>query len=165
LTQIDTPKVKIGNKATLTFDAFPNKTFTGKVVSIDTIGSVSSGVTTYPAVIKLDTQVPEIFSNMTTSATIITQIKDNVFLVPTSAVQTQNEQSTVRVLKNNKINQVTVETGLSSSTQVEITSGLSEGDTVITSVISSSQNGQTGSSQTQSPFSGIGGGGAFRMGQ
>lgn len=32
LTQIDAPKVKVGNKATLTFDAFPGKTFTGKVV-------------------------------------------------------------------------------------------------------------------------------------
>lgn len=165
LTQIDTPKVKIDNKATLTFDAFPNKTYTGKVVSIDTIGSVSSGVTTYPAVIKLDTQNPEIFSNMTASATIITQVKDNVLLVPTSAVQTQNEQPTVRVLKNGKVEQIDVETGLSSTTQIEISSGLSEGDTVVTSVISSSQNGQS-TSQTQSPFSGIGGGGgAFRMGR
>ncbi|HLD24584.1 MAG TPA: efflux RND transporter periplasmic adaptor subunit, partial [Patescibacteria group bacterium] len=50
ITQIDAPKVKAGNKATLTFDAFPDKTFTGEVVSIDTIGSESSGVTTYPAI-------------------------------------------------------------------------------------------------------------------
>jgi len=157
LTQIDTPKVKVGNRATLTFDAFPGKTFTGKVVSIDTIGSVSSGVTTYPAVIKLDTEVPEIFSNMTASASIITQMKDNVLLVPVSAVQTQNGQSTVRVIKNGKMEQVNVETGLSSSTQVEIISGISEGDEVITSVISNGGTGQQ-RTQTQSVFGGFGGG-------
>lgn len=162
LTQVDTPKVKVGNKAILTFDAFPGKTFTGKVVSIDTIGTVSSGVTTYPAVIKLDTEVPEIFSNMTASANIITQIKDNVLLVPTSAVQTQNEESTVKILKNGKVEQVSVETGLSSSTQMEIVSGLAEGDTVVTSTISTDQTGQQRNGQTQSPFSGMGGG-AFRM--
>ena len=164
LTQVDTPKVKVGNKATLTFDAFPGKTFTGKVVSIDTIGTVSSGVTTYPAVIKLDTEVPEIFSNMTASANIITQIKDNVLLVPTSAVQTQDEESTVRVIKNGQVEQVSVETGLSSSTQMEIVSGLAEGDTVVTSTISTDQTGQQRNGQTQSPFSGMGGG-AFRMGR
>ncbi|OIO13041.1 hypothetical protein COV53_00695 [Candidatus Gottesmanbacteria bacterium CG11_big_fil_rev_8_21_14_0_20_37_11] len=165
LTQIDTPKVKVEDKATLTFDAFPGKTFTGKVVSIDTIGSVSSGVTTYPAVIKLDTEVPEIFSNMTASATIMTQIKDNVILIPSSAVQTQNEQQTVRVLKNGNMEQVDVETGISSSTQTEIVSGLSEGDEIVTSVVFSTTNGQQRSGQTQSPFSSFGGGGSIRMGR
>lgn len=158
LTQIDTPKVAVGNRATLTFDAFPGKTFTGKIVSIDTIGTVSSGVTTYTATIKLDTEAPEIFSNMTATANIITQIKDNVLLVPTSAVQTANGESSVRVMKNGKMEQVNVETGLSSSTQVEIVSGLSEGDTVVTSTITSSGTGQQRSNQTQSPFGGLGGG-------
>lgn len=154
LTQIDTPKVKIDNKVTLTFDAFPGKTFTGKVISIDTIGSVSSGVTTYPAVIKLDSEASDIFSNMTATANIITQIKDDVILIPLNAVQTQNGQPVVRVLKNGKIEQVEVEKGLSSSTQIEIVSGLNEGDIVITSLTSSSVS--NGNSQTQSPFGGFG---------
>lgn len=159
LTQIDTPKVKVGNKATLTFDAFPGVTYTGKIISIDTIGAVSSGVTTYPAAIKLDTEVPEIFSNMTATANIITQVKDNVLLVPTSAVQTQNGQSTVKILKNNQITSVNVEIGPTSSTQVEIVSGLSEGDAVVTSTISTGTTGQ--SNQTQSVFSGLGGNRSF----
>ncbi|MBI2617288.1 efflux RND transporter periplasmic adaptor subunit [Candidatus Gottesmanbacteria bacterium] len=162
VTQIDTPKIKIGDSATLTFDAFPGKTFTGKVVSIDTIGTVNSGVTTYPAVIKLDTQEANIFSNMSASANIITQRKDNVLLVPSSSVQTQNDSSYVRVLKNGKIEQVSVETGLSSGTQIEIMSGISEGETIVTSISSiTSSGGQR--NQSQSPFSSFGGGGAFRM--
>lgn len=166
LTQIDVSKVKVGNKVTVTFDAYSGKTYTGKVISVDTVGSVSSGVTSYEAVIMLDTQNPEILPNMNASASIITQTKDDVLLVPTSAVQTQNGQSFVRIMQNGTVAQVPVETGLSSDTQIEIVSGLSEGDTVITS-ITTTTTGQ-GNNQTQSPFGmfggsrNFGGGGAVR---
>lgn len=162
LTQVDAPKIKIGNQATLTLDAFPGKTFTGNVISIDTIGIISSGVTTYPAFIQLDTGAEEIFPNMSAQANIITQTKDNIILVPQSAVQTQNEQSLVQVLKNGNPQIVSVETGLASNSQIEIISGLAEGDIVITSVIQSTAASQR-SNQTPSSFGALGGGGgAFR---
>jgi multidrug efflux pump subunit AcrA (membrane-fusion protein) len=130
------------------------------VISIDTVGSVSSGVTSYPAVITFDTDVPEVFSNMSAQASIITETKSGVILVPTSAVQTQNGQSTVRVMRNNQEETVAVETGLSSGTQIEIVSGLHEGDTIVTSAATlvPAQSG----GQTTSPFSGMSGpGGGF----
>jgi len=159
LTEIDVPKVQIENQATLTLDALPGKSYTGKIVSIDSTGSVSSGVTSYVAYIKLDTDSEEIFPNMAAQAKIITQVKDNVLLVPSSAVQTQNGEVYVRVLQKGKVNEVNIETGLSSSTQTEITSGLSEGDSVVTNIL---QNTTTSSqNSSQSPFSGFGGG-SFR---
>lgn len=158
LTQIDTPKVKIGNKVTITFDALPNKTYTGKIISIDTIGSVNQGVTTYPAFIKLVTDVPQIYSNMTANANIITEIKDNVLLVPSSSIQNQNGNYTVRIMKNGKEVEINIEIGSQSSTQTEIISGLSAGDVVITSRQTSTSSRQS-SNQTRSPFSGFGGGG------
>lgn len=160
LSEIDVPQVKAGDKATVTFDAFPGKTFTGKVTSIDTTGSVTSGVTTYPAAIVLDTEVSGLLANMSASVSIITAVKDDVLSVPTSAIQTSNGESTVRVMKNGQITSVTVTTGITSDTETEITSGLSEGDTVVTSTISTSQT-TTGTST--SPFGGnlrFGGGGA-----
>ncbi len=158
LTEIDVPKVKMGDKATITVDALSGKTFTGKVVSIDAIGTVSSGVTTYLAVIQLDENSPEIFSNMSSSASIITDIKNDVLLVPSSSIQTQNGQSQARVMKGKTVNQVNVEIGLSSGTQTEVVSGLSEGDVVITGTTSSTTN-RSSSSQTQSPFNSLGRGG------
>lgn len=155
LTEIDVPKVKIGNKVTLTMDALLGKTYTGKIVSIDTTGVVSSGVTNYSGYIKLDSDAPEIYPNMSVQANIITQVKDNALLVPVSAVQTQNSTSTVRVMKNNQVSTVNVETGLSTSTEIEIVSGLSEGDTVVTNSVSTVTGG---SSQSSSPFSLFGGG-------
>lgn len=155
LTEIDVIKVKIGNKATVIFDALPGKTFTGEVISIDTIGAVSSGVTVYPAVIGLDAEVPGILPNMAVNTKIITNILDNMVLVPSAAVQTANGQSTVRIFKNGQASQVPVEAGGSNDTETAIISGINEGDAVITSVTGAkTSNPQTGAS---SPFSALGG--------
>jgi HlyD family secretion protein len=150
--------VKAGQKATVIFDAFPNKTFTGIVSSINTTGSVSSGVTTYPTTINLDTANPSIYANMSATASIIINSKDSILYVPTAAVQNQNGQGVVRVLKNGQVQDVTVETGISSDTDIEIVSGLNEGDEVVTAVTNPTT---TSSSSTTSPFGirtgGIGG--------
>ncbi len=155
LTEIDVPKIKIGDKATIIFDAFSDKTFTGKVISIDTVGSVSSGVTNYPTVILLDTKSNAILPNMGISASIITNTKDEVLLVSSSAVKTDNNGSSyVQILTNGKPVNINVEAGLSSDTQTEIVSGLKEGDTIITSTTEATT---TTSTQTQSVFGGFGG--------
>jgi RND family efflux transporter MFP subunit len=152
LTEIDAPNVQIGNKATIILDAYPDKTFVGKVISIDRVGTVSSGVTNYLAVILLDSDGQGIYPNMSATATIILNSKADVLLVPTSAITTQDGTSTVQVMVDKKTRAVTVETGLSSDTQIEITSGLKEGDVVVTGTTTS-----TSTSQTTSPFSVFGG--------
>lgn len=152
VTQIDAPKIKAGNKVTLTFDAFGEKTYTGEVVSVDTIGAESSGVTTYPAIVKLDAPLEGLLPNMSATASIITATKNDVLLVPTTALTTTNGQTTVRVMKNKTVSQVTVETGLASDSQTEIISGLSEGDTIVTSVSAGSTKTTTGTTSVFSPF-------------
>jgi macrolide-specific efflux system membrane fusion protein len=163
LSEIDVPKVKVGQKVTMTLDAFPGKTFTGKVSTIDTNGSVSSGVTTYPAVITFDIAPKAMYPNMAVSATIITDVKNDVILVPSAAIQTANGESQVRVMRNGQVTAVPVEAGEQNDTQTEIISGIREGDIVVTGV--TNQNTSQGSQQNTSPFGGRGfGGGAFRPG-
>lgn len=161
LTQIDVPRIKNGLKATVTFDSLPDKTYTGKVISVDTVGTTSSGVTSYPAVVKLDTTPAEILPNMAASGSIVIETKSDVLLIPSTAVQ----NGTVRVMKNGQVTEVSVETGLVSDSQTEILSGLSEGDEVITGTVSSA----TTRTQTTSPFNsfgrGVGGGGTFIRGR
>lgn len=153
LSEVDVSKVKTNQKATVTLDSLPGKTFTGKVKSIDRTGTVNSGVTNYPVIIQLDTSVPEILPNMAATANIILDSKDNVLLVPSAAVQNIQGESQVRVLKNGKVQSLTVQTGLASDTQTEITSGLSEGDEVIIGTIETiTQRSST------SPFGSFGGG-------
>ncbi len=150
VAEVDAPQIKVGQAATITFDALPNKTFTGKVMGMNTTGAVASGVTTYPTVIQLDdTTDASVLPNMSATANIITKVDDNVLLVPSAAVQTVGTASTVRVLKNGQLSTVPVQTGDTSNSQTVITSGLSEGQTVVTSIASASTT-STGSS----PFSG-----------
>lgn len=156
LTEIDVVKIKPGQKVTLTLDAHPDKTFTGKVSALNTNGSVSSGVTTYPATITFDTAVDTIYPNMAVNATIITSVKSNVILVSSGAVQTANGQSTVRVMRNGQVTSVPVEVGDSNDTQTEIVAGINEGDEVITGQTGTSTTGSTGT--TTSPFGNTRGG-------
>lgn len=151
ISEVDVPQIKVGQQATITFDALTNKSFTGKVEGINTTGVVSSGVTTYPAVIVLDESEGDILPNMSATANIITKIDNNVLLVPSASVQTTGATSTVKVLRNGQVTTVPVEIGDSSDSQTVITSGLSEGETVITGSISTSTS-------STSPFSG------FRLG-
>lgn len=163
VSEVDAPKLKQGQKATITLDAFPGKTFVGSVDQMDTVGTVNSGVVTYTIYITFVAPPSTIQSGMSATVNIQTARKDDVLTVPLAAVQKQGNQSVVRVLKNGNITQVPVETGLASDTQIEIASGLSEGDTVVTSVVSQNRTGQT-----TSPFGAFGsrgfGGGALRGG-
>src|SRR3989344_3160148 len=154
LSEIDVTKVSIGDSVTVVLDAFSGKAFTGKVISVDTIGSSSSGVTTYPAVIALDTEAPEILPNMSATASIITAIKENDLLIPSTAIQSQNNGTTVKVVNHGKTESVTVEIGESSDSLIEIVSGLNEGDEVVTNPAVST-NAAAG--QTKSVFSSFGG--------
>jgi len=156
LSEVDVPKVKIGQKVIITLDSIPDKTFTGHVMAVDKVGSVSSNVTTYSTIIRFDSGIPEILPNMSASAKIVTTIANGVLYVPSVAVTTANGSSTVRIMKNDQEVVTIVETGVSNDTQVEIKSGVNEGDTVVTGTVSSAGSTTTG---TRSIFSGFGGGG------
>jgi len=155
LTEIDIVKVKANQKVTLTLDAYPDNSFTGKVLAVNTSGSISSGVTSYPVTILLDPVTVDVYPNMAVSVEIITEIKTDVLLVPSIAIQTANGQSVVEIIKDGKISTVQVEVGSSNDSQTEILSGLEEGDEVVTSTITSQSSSQS-QSTTTSPFSGIG---------
>jgi RND family efflux transporter MFP subunit len=160
LSEIDVSRVQLDQKTTIVFDSLENKTFTGKVVGVDRIGQTSSGVTQYPAIIQLDTASEQILPNMTATAKIVIDQKDNALLVPTAAVQTQNGSSFVKVLEKGQVQSVSVETGLTSDDQIEIVSGLEEGTEVITNTIATNSSSQ---GNTTSPFGGAGGAGFVRM--
>jgi len=155
LSELDVPVVKSGQKATITFDSLPDKTFTGKVVSVDRLGTATNGVTNYPVIVQFDASSEEVLPNMAVSVNIIIETKDNVLIVPSSAIQKQNGQNVVTVLENGKERQRQVEVGISSETQTEIISGLSEGEVVITGRLTGAKI-QPGSSPFGMPMGGAG---------
>lgn len=159
VSETDISSLKIGEEATVTLDATGNKTFAGKVATVDNIGAVTSGVTNYKVLITFDSEAPGVLPNMAASAKIITNVKNDVVLVPSAAVQTTGGQPTVRIMRNGNPVSVPVEVGDSNDTQTEIVSGVNDGDTVVTGVTNARTT--TGTSGAVSPFGG-GGGGAFR---
>lgn len=158
VSEIDVPLLEVAQKATVTLDSIPAKTFTGEVVTVDRVGSITSGVSNYPVIIQLDTGSKDVLSNMAATAEIIVNRKENVLAVPSSAVQERDGQTFVQVLEGGVPKFVAVKTGLESLRRVEIISGLSEGDKVITSTLSTSTVEEGG----QSPF-GSSGGGMMKM--
>ncbi|PIS08986.1 hypothetical protein COT75_03945 [Candidatus Beckwithbacteria bacterium CG10_big_fil_rev_8_21_14_0_10_34_10] len=158
LSEIDVSRVEIGQKATVILDSIPNKTFTGKVMGVDRIGQVDSGVTQYPAIIELDSSAEQILPNMAVTVSITIERKNDVLMVPSGVIQSQGDENYVSVLMGNKQESVLVEIGLSSDTQTEIVSGLSEGDLVVNGSVSSAGSQQNGTS----PFGG-GVGGIMRI--
>lgn len=154
LSEIDVPNVKIGQKATVTFDSISGKTFTGTVATVDRIGTVLSNVTSYGVNIKLDSGSDLILPNMAATADIISATATDVLEVPSAALVTQSDGSTIAktYVKGAEVD-APVEVGISSDTMTEIKSGLSEGEEVITGT---KTTGAT-SSTTRSIFSGAGG--------
>jgi len=105
---------------------------------------------------------------MSVSVNVITNAKQNVLMVPNSAVKTKDGTYYVLVLGSPTPTEKVVEIGLSDDTNTEITNGLAEGDQVVTRTISgttsTSKTSSTTNSTTRSLFGAGGGGGGIRPG-
>lgn len=140
LNEVDVAKVKEGQKATLTFDAISGLALTGQVAEVALVGTVSQGVVTYAVKIAFDTQDERVKSGMSVSAAVVTDVKQNVLLVPNSSVKSSGDNSYVEMLENGAPRQMQVRTGLSNDTATEIVSGLKEGDKVITQTVTAASS-------------------------
>ena len=162
VNEVDISNVKIGQKVTLTFDALPDFTATGTVESMDSLGTVSSGVVTYDVKIKFDQISDKIKPGMSTTAAIITGSETDVIMVPTSAIKTTNGQSYVQVMQSDGTpKEVNVQLGNSNDADTVITSGVNAGDKVVTQTIkagsASSAAGSSGGNNAARGFRAFGG--------
>jgi HlyD family secretion protein len=176
LNEVDAAKVKIGQKATMTFDAIGDLTITGEVSEVDTLGTVSSGVVTYGVTIILDTQDDQVKPGMSVSASIITEARQDVLLVPNSAVKASGDENYVEIIKDDSVSSEQTTTtgavskimpkrqivvvGLSNDTMTEIISGIKEGDQIVTqtSTSTTSSSQKTTSTSNNSLFNMTSGG-------
>lgn len=172
LNETDVSNIKLNQKATITFDALEDLTITGKVIDVDTLGTVTQGVVEYGATISLDTEDERVKPGMTLMADIITEVKQDVLLVPTSALKKQsgvyyvqkiensnnNTASVSESLKTSDLKSQEIQIGSANDTMTEITSGLKEGDVIVKTTQTTSSSNQSSSVST-----GRGAGGEFQM--
>lgn len=159
LNEVDAAKVKVGQKVTLTFSAIDGLTVTGSVGEADLIGTVTQNVVSFKVKILFDTQDDRVKPGMSASASIITDVKQDVLMAPSAAVKTNGGQSYVQALVNGSPVQHNVTVGISNDTDTEISGDIKEGDEVVTQTITATA-AKTSTTQQSSILQGLGGGGA-----
>jgi len=144
--ETDIGNIRIGQEATFTVDAFTDKKFTARVSKIsqtdvtnswDTSSSSSSASSSTSVIyyyVTLDVDDPEnlLLPAMTARVVINTADRNDALVVPLSTLKTDAAGSYVFVLQEDGTQETRyVETGIYSDEYVEILSGLSEGELVV----------------------------------
>ena len=132
--------MKEGQDVRITADAIPDKTFEGVVTNVSSAGTTTSGTTTYPVTIRID-DYGELLPGMNATAEIEVASADNALSIPNAAVirgnyvlVTADSPSAANADPSMTAPEgyvyVKVETGISDNDYIQITSGLTEEDTV-----------------------------------
>lgn len=131
--QQDVAAVQAGQAASITFDARPGETFTGTVRSVVPKKASSSGAVTYTVFVSVDKAPAGLLPGMTADADIIVAERKNVLTVPRRSIRaTANATINLSVVQNGRTTSRSVKIGLVGDQNVEILSGLEEGDQVVT---------------------------------
>jgi HlyD family secretion protein len=133
--EADLGQVKLGQHVTFTVDAYPNETFAGTVSQIRISPKVTNNVVTYTVIVNAPNPDEKLFPGMTASIRINIQSEEGI-LVPMEAVQFNVETrliASLRVKSNGKIEERTVQTGISDGVSIIVHSGIAEGEEVIVS--------------------------------
>lgn len=139
IDELDIGSVAVGQTVEITADAVEGKTYTGTVTRVSVAGTTSGGITTYPVTVRID-ETDGLLPGMNVDAEIVLDQAEDVLAIPSGAV---NRGDTVLITADspsaaNALDQeapegyvyVSVETGVSDNSYIEILSGLQEGDTV-----------------------------------
>ena len=133
--ETDIGKIKAGQEAVVTLDAYPQIKVNGKVDHIFYESKLVNSVNIYQVDIILET-VPAVFrSGMTATVNIIENTKYNILLIPLEAVKRNKAGACVLLSAAPGGNPVerNIETGISDEKNMEVVSGLSEPDKILIS--------------------------------
>jgi HlyD family secretion protein len=161
ITEVDINSVKVGDAATITFDAIANKTYNGVVSQVGDSGTTSSGVVNFNVTVTITDADQQVKPGFTAVTTIVTNEVKDALLIPSAAIRTINNRTMVIVMRNGVATPVPVTLGASSDTYSALLKGdLQEGDLLVTTVY-------TASDLSRFSIMGggmLGGGGGFRTG-
>ncbi|MDX1535378.1 MAG: efflux RND transporter periplasmic adaptor subunit [Candidatus Spechtbacterales bacterium] len=134
IPEADIAKVSLENNARVTLDAYGNdEVFLAQVVEINPAEKIIEGVATYKTTLQFIEEDPRIKSGMTANIDIQTRVAENVLYIPQRAVINRGATRNVRILEGENVVEIPVEVGLRGTEgNIEIKSGLNEGDRVIT---------------------------------
>ena len=127
LDETDVVWVAAGQDVQVRLDAFPGVEMAGEVMYIAPTAQTQTGVVLYPVTIRLRPGELPVRVGMTADVEITTASQENALIVPLRAVEIEGEHAYVQRLAGGQTEQVAVELGMMTETEVEITGGLAEG--------------------------------------
>ncbi len=131
---------KVGNQASIVFDALPNQTFQGKVAQVSPALDTSSGSPVVSGLVELDSTSADLLIGMGASVEVIGDQAQNVIIVPLAVVHEYVPgKYVVFVMRNGKLTKQSIEVGLKDLVNAEIKSGLQPGDVVSTGLVGTKQ--------------------------
>ncbi len=132
VSEVDINNVKIGQGATLTFDAILDKEYRGEVVEVGQAGDTVQGVVNFTVTVKLTDADEAVKPGMTAAVNVVVDEVKDAILIPNRAVRLVAGERVIYLLVNNETVQVKVTLGSSSDTHSVLADGdVKEGDLII----------------------------------
>jgi HlyD family secretion protein len=126
----DIGQIRVGNPVSLTLEALPGVTLTGKVTWINGAGSTVQGLVKYTVRMDIDGSDPRALLGMTANVSIVTNTQLGALAVPLDAVQLDQMGEYVNRVKNDAVERVDVKSGQIDGDLVVVTGPLQVGDVV-----------------------------------
>ena len=132
VTQEDIVDLQVGDAVDITFTAYPEDSYTGSILSINTTATSDySNTVSYTVEISVEGELEQLYGGMTADVIFVTEEKEDVLYVSRKAIVEENGKTYVyrkTALGGRELAEV--ETGITNGVDIEILSGLGEGDTI-----------------------------------
>ena len=129
----DMTDIAEGSSANVYCPALPDETFTAEVTEIgDASYDTQTKTTTHEVTVTLDAETKSLFAGMTVEVTFITkQTKDVTYISNRAVIRDDGVSYVLMKDDSGKVVKNEITTGFSDGNNVEVKSGLTEGDTVL----------------------------------
>ena len=146
--EADIGRLRVGQSATFTVDAYPDTVFGGTVEQVRLQPTVTQNVVTYDVILRAENPDLRLMPGMTANLSIVTDRREDVLRVPAAALRfnpeadaaggraTKAAQGRVYVLENGVPKAVRVRIGLSDGARTEIEGQIESGTEVILGIAS-----------------------------
>lgn len=155
INESEIQELKVGQEVEITLSADETKVYTGKITKIDAVGTYASSGTTFSATLKFAND-GNVKIGMSASYTVTLEKAEACIAVPIEAVQTtENEKYVIVVNQDGTTKNVTIETGISNDSYVQVLSGLSGNETIQMIETTSTSSSRTNSTNRQNSSTGM----------
>jgi HlyD family secretion protein len=139
--EIAIPQIRVGQKVEIESDAYPNRTFPGRVMRISPEAVLENNVTFFQVLVEFLNPQGELRAGMNVDATFVGKTIPKALTVPTVAIATQSGSMGVMVADAQgqpKFQPVTV--GLTQKGQTQIVEGIKPGDRIFLDIPQAPKN-------------------------